>query len=424
MPILSSLGALTYFKDDLYPLGWFLVDNASLIDDNVQTAFDFANNKAYLSGVNIFDNEFRTSPTNGINRQASYGPIQFDSASSNIYAFNNNTSSSSVTQDICNLAGDILIRYTLTGSGTSMLQRDFKVESNGSHTTYVYQSSLGYAQLINQSGTTVNWNDRFYDTANTFYLKALSSTSTFDNFSNGNHILSGDGNGTTGIILEVDAGGASITSQLEISNGINHLVVDQSTNDIYCVAFGTGNSTLIKMSSSGTIAWQKEFPNSPGSTGGLSVSSITVTNNDVILFGQIANNPVDLSTIPIGILSVEKSTGTINWVNKFNGTGFVLNGSLGKITTDSTDIYITAPEAITNKAFVLKVPINGSIPGTGSYSGGYTYENVAYFNFTTGTETVSSTTAYSIQTGATISIASSTPTNGSSTMTNTVTTLN
>jgi hypothetical protein len=423
MPILSSLGALTYSKDDLYPVGWFLVDSANLIDDNVQTAFDFANNKAYFSGVNIFDNVDRIPPSNGTNREASYGLIQFDSASSNIYAFNNNLSSSSVTQDICNLAGDILIRYTLTGSGTSMIQRDFKIESNGSHTTYVYQSSLGYAQLINQLGTTVNWNDTFYDSANTFYLKAAGSTNTFDNFSNGNHVLSGDGNGTTGIILEIAAGGASVISEFEISKGVDHLIVDQSTNDIYFVADGGGNSTLIKMSSSGIIAWQKQFPNSVGSVGGLSVSSITLTNDDVILFGQIANNPVNLSTIPIGIVSVQKSTGTINWVNKFNGTGFVLNGSLGKITTDFFNIYVTAPEAVTNKGFILKVPLNGRIPGTGSYSGGYTYETVSYFNFTTGTETVTSTNAYSILAGSAISIASSTPINGSSTMTNTVTTL-
>lgn len=155
--------------------------------------------------------------------------------------------------------------------------------------------------------------------------------------------------------------------KLSLSNNrlfSKNLALDQpenSLNNYYLSLFSSTStsgapaasaSQLVKYSdsgASGTLEWQREISGvrfealSVDSNGDCYVAGVIVSNND--LFVAKYNN-----------------AGVLQWQNKLSGYNNIIPSSI--IYKD--DLYICG--ALNTKGFVLKLPSDGSIPGTGTYN--------------------------------------------------------
>jgi hypothetical protein len=72
-------------------------------------------------------------------------------------------------------------------------------------------------------------------------------------------------------------------------------------------------------------------------------------------------------------MSFDSNTGNVNWQRQFRqDTTFFNSTLLVSTTVNSNDLYVTSfnnSSTIGTNGFAIKVPADGSIPGSGTYSG-------------------------------------------------------
>jgi hypothetical protein len=143
-----------------------------------------------------------------------------------------------------------------------------------------------------------------------------------------------------------------------------------SSNNSYIVASDNTDSFLLKYNSSGTIQWQRKIAN-------CTLNDLYVTSTgDSYLVGQNSSNNL--------LIVKYNSSGTIQWQTKMSGVTY----TGGRIVEYGSALYIIG--SATAIAFAVKLPNDGSIPGTGTYNiGGGT--SITY-SVATQTETVASLT--------------------------------
>lgn len=140
---------------------------------------------------------------------------------------------------------------------------------------------------------------------------------------------------------------------LATTNLVSEKLIKDSSGNLYGLINGGSDAYIFKLDSSGSLQWQRKLTN---------------TTLRGIVLGSSSNLYVTGNTSTSDTFIAEYNTsGTIQWQTKFSGLTFTGYD----VKYIGSNLYICG-EA-TSKGFVLKVPNDGSIPGTGSYTGGLTY---------------------------------------------------
>lgn len=126
------------------------------------------------------------------------------------------------------------------------------------------------------------------------------------------------------------------------------LVRTDSSDNVYVILNDTGstNGYLVKYNSSGTLQWQRRISN-------VQLNGLHVTNTGDCYLSGVSSNKLWVAQYD--------TSGAIQWQNEM--TGFTY--TTPSITVYNNSIYVTGNG--TGKGFVLKVPDDGTVPGTGSY---------------------------------------------------------
>jgi hypothetical protein len=134
--------------------------------------------------------------------------------------------------------------------------------------------------------------------------------------------------------------------------------LDSSDNN-YMLARDNTDSFLLKYNSSGVLQWQRK------------IAGIRGTNLDVTTAGDIYITGSVLGAVVSMFVAKFDTSGTIQWQNKLGATtaatGAVYNMGYTdtRIIQKNSALYIVGLTRA--QAFAVKLPSDGSIPGTGSY---------------------------------------------------------
>jgi hypothetical protein len=132
----------------------------------------------------------------------------------------------------------------------------------------------------------------------------------------------------------------------------NDLIIDSSNNPIVAITNQTTNEgNLIKLTTTHTISWQRRIQN-------LNIKSITVDASDNIYV--VGNKTTGAQGVWIAKFN---SGGTLQWQNLFTSNTTIIDPI---IKIDSIgDIILTC--SFNTRSILIRIPSDGSIPGSGSY---------------------------------------------------------
>jgi hypothetical protein len=147
-----------------------------------------------------------------------------------------------------------------------------------------------------------------------------------------------------GILLPIWQRKITLTSNLLSSK----LILDSSDNTYILVNDGTStNGYLMKYNSSGVLQWQRRI----GST---NLTAIHIdSSSNIYVAGKNSSNNL--------FIAKYNTSGVIQWQTKLAGATF---SGLG-IKEIGSNLYVAG--SASGKGFIIKLPIDGSIPGDGSY---------------------------------------------------------
>jgi hypothetical protein len=216
------------------------------------------------------------------------------------------------------------------------------------------------------------------------------------NWTNDNKLLCGMDNASWFGITKYDPVTETIDYQYKIdtpagSSGLRGFYTKDSNDNVFVglVVFGGGaaGSYIQKYNSSGTQIWSKKI-----STGTLYSLSCDNAGYVYALIGTAAGN---------GILKIDDTAATITWQRNL---GISSNFNAESIDINGTSFYLRGSSrltASTNSEAVIKLPNNGDIPGTGSYtlpSGyGITYAISTLLTLSNGSPNVTNTNSLTVQ---------------------------
>lgn len=402
MPILSSLGALTYTKTFLGDQYYWVIEvrheNAS--PNSVQLFSSAVNNNDVVLGGSV--------QSNGLNRSlilkfddnnfslpiSEYGAfyanasvpsgeitdVKFDS-NANIIIIGNERANSAV-RILENDGNDIDSFVDTRGTGLNPTKNpsEIIVHANGSYTVAgVLREDV--ANLGTETrGFITNYTGNIKNYAKTFGVKTVIQTAVREK-SNGNILVQGQS-----ALLELSSDASTIINQIEFENAnLLNFDIDQDENTYVLTSTSPPIARQVsKLDNSGNLIWQKEFTGNIQESAALQATSIRFYDNNVIVSGQAEAPGGNIQNgIPIGLISFDATSGNINWQNKFTNQNQVhIGGTLRKLTVESGNIYITAGTNFL-RGYAIKIPADGTIPGNGSYENGkYIYEpaNVQVMN--------------------------------------------
>jgi hypothetical protein len=126
------------------------------------------------------------------------------------------------------------------------------------------------------------------------------------------------------------------------------LIRTDSSDNSYVILNDTGsiNGYLVKYDSSGVIQWQRRISN-------VQLSGLYVTSAGDCYLTGVSSNKLWIAQY--------NNAGSIQWQNEMSGFTYTNPA----VTLYNSSLYIAGNG--TGKGFILKVPIAGTIPGTGSY---------------------------------------------------------
>jgi hypothetical protein len=149
---------------------------------------------------------------------------------------------------------------------------------------------------------------------------------------------------TPNILLPIWQRKITLTNNLTSSK----LVLDSSDNSYFLVNDGTStNGYLMKYNSSGVLQWQRRIGNT-------NLTAIHIdSSNNIYITGKNSSSNLFIARYD--------TSGVIQWQTKLAGATF---SGLG-IKDIGSNLYISGNAS--GKGFIVKLPVDGSIPGDGSY---------------------------------------------------------
>jgi len=397
MPILSSLGALTYTKVFLGEQ-WYWYIETTPGNQNQINNFDFNGENLYLAGnvaysanansynpqVTFVNNGNLVLPTDnyhafyesGSNREGLHIDVSFDSTSNLIYftgfqdiVNNGFTQTSGVTRSL-NTSGTLQNTYVdlPTATNRNRIPRAIETHANGSYTVAGENqeaNTTSIAYITNFTGNTKNWAKILPNLSSILNLEVTSNS-----FILGSYTISGNL-----AIVELAGNGNSILNQYELNRDPGYITIDSGSN----IYFTTGNATITslgKIDTTGNIVWQKQMSANVQTTSAMQITSVDYAEGNVYISGQ-ANAPGgNLSNgLPLAIMSFNSNTGNINWQRRFYETGINFLTGETAVKYNDGNLYISSTQITGNNyGYMIKVPANGSIPGNGSYAGNLVYD--------------------------------------------------
>jgi hypothetical protein len=396
MPITASLGALSYSKTNLgadYEY-WFLQTSNNYTFNSL--TFDASNN-FYIndnSGILI---RFAEAPfpvpiwTKGINNVTESNYIVYNAGSNDLSQIGSTDWQSTVFPnpigsraiygniDIGNPVSETVRAYgSVDGSAARYAFGNILVNKNstdkfiggkwiqidGSSFAYIYETNTGYRGGINSANAnTYGITGIALDSTNRAVFLGTTETTS----STGRRVIIGKLPSTPPSLpnlLYPAVWQRQLTSNQTL---LSQKMKADSSYNYYLLLNDSSYGYLVKYNDSGTIQWQRRIANT-------TLYDLTITGSDVYVVGKNSSNNL--------FVAKYNNSGTIQWQTKMSGLTFT--GNAIQYTADG--LYITGSG--TNKGIVTKLPVDGSIPGTGSYYLGGT----TTLNYTVATQSESAGT--------------------------------
>lgn len=432
MPIMSSLGALTYTKISEFDQYWWAGIQSSNTG-NIQCFGYFAVNQSDIISIGS-----RKNPNNQYNNLETLNLTNYLGnlpyiVSQNSYELNPNANSSSGgTLILLNNEENV---YYIFGRGinnvgaTQSLQQVKKIAPNNSVIATYFDAPPSASNIANriltdglcngannyvtvgylqQSGLNVNFNHTYIST----YTDTTRNAGKLIQYANTrdqtNNLLVVDTNSdfyvkcASNVIVKIEGNLGNIINQRSIvgTNNFNDLIIDNN-DDLY---FGASNTTiggsnitlLCKFdTSSNVISWSKS--SSYANANSVTFNYLYLDNSNLYCLGW--PSPYQASEKWIQILNVDANTGNINFQRRieFSGTGNYSNLDklyLTHIEVINEDLYIGGSQQAANLGFInhlIKLPKDGTIFGNGNYTV-ISGNNNLYLNYTNTSVTIGNTT--------------------------------
>lgn len=395
MPILSSLGALTYTKVFLGDQ-WYWYIETTPGNATQFSSFDLNQENIYINGtvssspnvsvtnpqiVRVNNGNF-TLPTDsyhafyasGGNNSGLGNSISCDVTTGNVYMTGGQSNVGTGTRvsvtRLLNANGLLQDTFVDNATLSTRSRQPVAVEThaNGTYTIAGISqesNSTGVCYVTNFTGNVKNYAKVIGNNAGSLVNYRTAPT--------GEPVVS-----SNDTIAVLSSNGNSIIRQYNTGDGVIDFDID-SSNNIYFNHTTATTTTIVKLDSTGNIAWQKQLSANVLSNSAIQIYSIDVAVGNVFVAGQ-ANAPGgNISNgLPLAIMSFDSNTGNINWQHRFYESG--INFLVGDPTIKYNDgnLYVSGTQSTgTDYGFMIKVPASGSIPGTGTYSGNLVYDNSA-----------------------------------------------
>lgn len=425
MPVIGTLGALTYIRGiSLGPSwqSWYFEIQPTATSFLTTSTFD-SNGNVYTSGavngdptwikINTGGNTFATPTVAWDFRtvQDGGGNALMIDASGNVISIHNadyNTPSPSSTgvdtefnTGIDSLTGNILTptKYyapyegflSYTGGNPSRLPRDAVLLASGDYvvtgiTNQKPASNVNdfktYLTLFD--GTTGNiTNEVVYGTSANRAGGILFGNINLN--SGGNLIISTNAPNTA-TLVDCDDTLSTINWQKQYNiEYIRDCAVDTNTDNIYFIGEVTNQSHVVCADSTGNVQWAKYYGNSSGavSNPAPSIYNIQVNSGNtsqLIVTGVRTGNISSTFPIKTYIACLHTANGEINWQREltFTGSNTIYTNcyfETDTLNTDTVDMLLTGTlqrhtsgNAASTGGVLLKLPVDGAIPSTGSYT--------------------------------------------------------
>lgn len=394
------------------PVGWVItntastggstaVSTASTVDPSGNIYYAYLTTNATLIGtVDLI--VMKIANDSSVTWKYRFGIASTASTITGIFANTSNVYiSSSSTVYIINNAGTFVATRATTGSGLRDQFSPFVVDST---------SSIIYASGYSQNVTTEAWITKMSSAYVHTWSKQVGSSAYADTIprvlidSSDNVYLTF--NNTTGSnpIIKYNSAGTqqfSITPSTIISP-IGHSI--SSTNDIIFSGYSSTVLYFVKLSSAGTITWQK------------SVTGITATTNFDTTTDSSGNHYFVSRSSGTSYIIKTDSTGTKLWERTLTitaPTNSSISHSYGwSMKTTSDGLIVDFGNSVLGSAsypILFKLPLDGT--GTGTYTiGPYTFSYTASTLTTLTTVTTITTSTYTSSFSTTTAATISTPT--------------
>jgi len=175
--------------------------------------------------------------------------------------------------------------------------------------------------------------------------------------------------------------GSSFNSGNEKWGGSNHLAIDSSDN-VYVTHVisnpyhGRYQVYLLKLNSSGTVQWQKDFYNSQNNAN-IWYPFLTVDSSDNLYITFSCNDSVTFGYGACHIIKIN-SSGTIQWHNVLHGDNDGREKHPHAIISKGDNLYIagrTKKDHVSQSldAFIFKIPNDGTLTDTSTGKNGSTW---------------------------------------------------
>ena len=387
MAIIASLGALSYPRsngDTSNYQYWYLqsLDNTTYAGGT----FDSSTTNFFISGQNITTNRASLIRINELNI---YPQLVYDF---DLNFFNSTNNISTCTGISSSSVANTVILYGSTANNTTSLYYSFRYKYNTASTSeniYPFGTpgnasaffsvltppSLDQSTMLDATDTWVLYKDQnrlFYriprtsigaNNPKTYVIipTTVGLPQSISTDSTGNGIATLNIVGGT-LIRSINKTFVNATYdyyptiwQRRYSFGTIYDNVLDASNNIYFISTNSANSTTVKYDINGNLLWQRQI-------NGVKLTAMTYDASYIYVVGNIvSNNNLFMAKYDL--------SGNIQWQTNVNGATFIAKSVIIK----NNSLYVVGQSNA--RGFSIKVPSDGSIPGTGSF-------NIAGINFT------------------------------------------
>lgn len=398
MPLQSTFGALTYFKNvDTDPAYWINVLTPNITPSGLYfSTADTNNNVLGLAlrvnqGGNLFPGYTQILSSNTalpfIGNSAFFGSnANTETASGEIFVNiinSNNTIYLTSTQETNRSGNTVRCATTRVISSSGVLLNTYVDPPNTSNPTFSLRDVADTLVLSNGSYVNIGRQNELAPTQSGTYITSYTGNSknwtkyVTNANSNPNQILLNNSNNyvyTTlnGTLVEISANGNNIVNQTKISSisdfVLNDGYLDSSNNFYFSGTFSNNNKSYVScLNYFNNIIWTKTPANSS-----YYVQFKEFYNNNVYCIMGIPPNPAT-ANLAVHVVCLNLSSGNIIWQNKvgFYGNGIYANTYIiPDIKVNDTGMYLIGTLTRSNSAgatgsYVIKLPSDGSILGNG-----------------------------------------------------------